>query len=125
MKIAMIIVRIVLGCMFLFSSAVYFLKLFPQPAMTGNIKVFMDGLNAAVYLMPLIKTTEFVCSVALLSGRFVALAVVILFPVIINIVFVHCYLAPAELPIAIALLIANLFLAYYYRDNYKGLLVAK
>jgi putative oxidoreductase len=125
MKMAMIIIRILMGLMFLFSSAVFFLKLYPQPVLKGNIKVFMDGLNAAGYLLPLIKATELICAILLLIGRFVPLAVVVIFPVIVNIVFVHAFLGPENLPVAIALLLGDLFLAYYYRNNYKTLLVAK
>ncbi len=125
MKIAMIIIRTLLGLMFLFGSVVYFLKLYPQPEMKGSIKVFMDGVNAAVYLMPLIKATELVCGLALVTGRFVPLAVVVIFPVIVNIMFVHAYLMPAQVPLAIGLLLSDLFLAWYYRDHYKGLLAAK
>lgn len=121
----MIIVRTLMGLMFLFSSAVFFLKLFPQPVLKGNIKIFMDGITAAAYLLPLIKATELICAIAFLIGRFVPLAVVIIFPIIVNIVFVHAFLGPENLPVAIALLCADLFLAYYYRNNYKTLLAAK
>jgi len=125
MKIAMIVIRTLMGLMFLFSSITYLFKLFTPPPMTGNLKLFMDGVNAVVYLLPLIKVTELVCSIALLLGRFVPLAAVILFPIIINIVLVNYYLTPAALSVAIPLLLCDLFLAYYYRNNYKTLLAAK
>jgi len=125
MKIAMIIVRTLLGAMFLFASVTYFLHSFPQPILKGNMKTFNDGVTAAVYLMPLIKATELVCGIALIVGRFVPLAAVVIFPVIVNILLVNAYLSPEALPIGIALLIADLFVAYYYRANYKGLLAAK
>jgi putative oxidoreductase len=126
MKIAKIIVRTLLGAMFLFGSIPYFLHLYPQqPLLTGNLKIFMDGVNASGYLMNLIKGTELICGLALVIGRFVPLAAVILCPIIINIVFVHALLMPAQLPIALALLLGDLFVAYCYRENYKGLLAAK
>ncbi|MDB5109681.1 MAG: DoxX protein [Mucilaginibacter sp.] len=125
MKIAAIIIRTLMGLMFLFSSVVVLFKLVPQPVLTGNVKVFMEGVNASVYLMTLIKVTELVCSIALILGRFVPLAAVVLFPIIVNIVCFHAFLEPEGLPIVIALLLGDLFLAYYYRDNYKGLLAAK
>jgi len=121
----MIIVRSLMGALFIFGSVVYFFKLFPQPAMTGNIKVFMDGVTASGYLMNLIKATELVCGIAFILGRFVPLAAVILFPIVINILLVDIYLMPTALPAAVILLLGNLFLAYYYRNNYKGLLAVK
>ncbi|WPU91023.1 DoxX family protein [Mucilaginibacter sabulilitoris] len=125
MKIAVIIVRTLVGLMFLFSSVVVLFNLMPHPELKGNVKVFMEGIVASVYLMPLIKITELVCAIALLTGRYVALALVVLFPIIVNIVFYHSFLGPADLPVPIALLLGILFLAYTKRESYKPLFAAK
>lgn len=125
MKIAYIIVRVLMGLLFLFGSIVYFLNLFPPPELTGNIKEFTEGLTAAGYFMPLLKFTELVCGLALVAGRFVPLATVILAPIIINIFFVHLFLDRTGLPAAIFLVLANAFLAYYNRDKFKPLFEAK
>lgn len=124
MKIAAIIIRVLMGLLFLFSSAAFFFNLVPTPELTGSLKTFNDGVTASGYLMQLIKGTELVCAIAFIVGRFVPLAVVVIFPVIVNIVLVHAFLAPEGLPVAIFLLLANLFLAYYYRDRYKTLVAA-
>lgn len=124
MKIAAIIIRVLMGLLFLFSSVAFFFNLVPTPELTGNLKIFNDGLTASGYLMQLIKGTELICAIAFISGRFVPLAVVVIFPVIVNIVLVHSFLAPEGLPVAVALLLADLFLAYYYRDRYKTLVAA-
>lgn len=125
MKIASIIVRILMGLMFAFASIAYFLKLFDTPEITGNMKIFNDGLAASVYLMPTVKTIELLCAIAFLSGRFVSLATVVIFPIVVNILLVHVFLDPSGLPIAVLLLAGNLFLAYYHRNNYKGLWASK
>lgn len=125
MKIASIIVRILMGLMFAFASIAYFLKLFDTPEITGNMKVFNDGLAASVYLMPTVKTFELLCAIAFLSGRFVPLATVVIFPIILNILLVHTFLDTSGLPVAVLLLAGDLFLAYYYREKYKGLLATK
>lgn len=126
MKIAVIIVRVLLGALFVFGAVVYFLHLpMKQPEMSADQKTFMAGVMASVYLFPLIKITELVCGLALIIGRFVPLAVVVIFPVTLNILLYHAFLGPAELPMAVVLLLANLFLAYAYRKNYTSMLVAK
>jgi uncharacterized membrane protein YphA (DoxX/SURF4 family) len=125
MKIASIIVRILMGLMFAFASIAFFLKLFDTPEITGNMKIFNDGLAASVYLMPTVKVFELLCAIAFLSGRFVPLATVVIFPIVLNILLVHAFLDPSGLLMAVLLLIGNLFLAYYYREKYKGLLAAK
>ena len=125
MKIAVIIVRLLLGFMFLFASVVVLFKLMPQPEPTGDVKVFMEGMVVTGYLMTLIKITELVCSIAFISGFFVPLAAVVIFPVIVNIFMFHLFLGPEGLPVAILLMLGDLFLAYYYRDRYKALFKAR
>jgi len=125
MKIAVIIVRILMGLMFAFASIAYFFKLMKEPEVTGSVKIFNDGILASIYLMPTVKVFELICAIAFLSGRFVPLATVVIFPIILNILLFHSFLEPSGIPIAILLMVGNLFLAYYYRDKYKGLLAAK
>ncbi len=125
MKIAAIIVRVLMGLMFAFASIVVLFNLVPQPEMTGDIKTFNDGLMASKYLMTTIKLFELVCAISFLSGRFVALATVVIFPINLNILLYHAFLDPQGLSVAIPLMIGNLFLAYYYRDRYKPFLAAK
>jgi len=125
MKIASIIVRVLMGLMFAFASIVVLFKLMPQPEQTGNVKIFMDGMTASVYLMTTVKIVELVCAIAFLSGRFVALATVVIFPINLNILLFHVFLEPSGLIMAILLTVGNLFLAYYYRDRYTSMLAAK
>lgn len=125
MKIAMIIVRTLMGLLFLFGSITYFLNLITPPPMEGAIKTFNEGLAASGYFFALLKVTELVCGVLLVTGRFVPLALVVLSPIIINIFFVHTVLDRNGLPVAIFLVLANIFLAYWYRDAFKPLLMSK
>jgi len=125
MKITVLIVRILMGLMFAFASIVVLFKLVPQPEQTGNVKIFMDGMTATVYMLTTIKVIELICSVAFLSGRFVPLATVVIFPITLNILLFHTFMAPEGLLIAILLMLGNLFLAWYYRDRYKAMLTAK
>lgn len=129
MKIAMIIVRTLIGLLFVFSSVVYFLMVMgvaPMPELpAGPLKTFNEGLAASGYFFTLLKVTEFVCGVLLLTGRFVPLALVILSPIIINILMVHLLLDRSTLVVAIILVVAQIFLAYCYRDAFKPLLTSK
>jgi uncharacterized membrane protein YphA (DoxX/SURF4 family) len=122
MKIALIIVRSLMGLLFLFSSITFLLKLITPPEPTGAMKIFSAGLEASVYLLPAVKIIELICGIAFLSGRFVPLATVLISPIIVNIFFVHVFLGPEGLPIAIFLVLANSFVAYNHRESYKPLL---
>ena len=125
MKIAVIIVRTLLGLLFIFASVVVLFKLVPQPELKGNAKLFNDGIAATVYFMPLLKITELVCGLALVSGFFVPLALVVLFPVTLNILFYNAFVMPEGVPMAAVMLGAHLFLAYAYRKYYAELLTAR
>jgi len=123
MKIVVLIIRVLLGLLFLFSSVVVLFNLIPQPEMQGAIKIFNEGLAASVYLIPLLKIIELVCAIAFLTGRFVPLASVIIFPVTLNIFLFHAFLAKEGLPVAMFLLAGNIFLIFIHRKNYQTLMV--
>jgi putative oxidoreductase len=128
MRIATIIVRILLGALYTFSAIMVLFNLMKQPEMTGNPKIFMEGMVASGYLMTLLKVTELLCGIALIVGLFAPLATVIIFPISLNILLYHVYIGPegaAGIPVAIFILIANLFLAYAYREKYKPMLKMK
>lgn len=122
MKIALLIVRILTGLLFIFSSLVWFLGLVQPPEMTGAVKEFNEGLAATGYFFPLLKSVELLCGIALVVGRFVPLAMIVLAPVVVHIFLFHVALDRTGLPVAIYLVLAFLFLAYGYRDRFAPLL---
>lgn len=125
MKIAIIITRVLIGLLLVVSSVMVLFKLAPEPELQGNMKILMEGFVASVYILPVVKVIELLTGIAFLVGRYVALAAVVIFPITVNIVLVHVFVAPEGLPVAIFLLAGNLFLAYVHRKNYEGLIAAK
>lgn len=124
MKIATIIVRVLIGALLLFASVAYFLKLFPQPEITGNLKTFNEGLAASGYLMNLVKSLELICGLAFISGKFVRLANLVLLPISVNIILVHLFLDPANIGMGALVFLGNIFLIYSYWDSYKEIFKA-
>lgn len=124
MKIATIVIRTLIGLLLLFSSISYFFHLFPDPAANDNFKAFNIGLVASTYIMPMAKSIELLCGLAFVSGRYVTLANLLIFPITINILCINIFLSPEGIPIAILLFFGNLFLVYRYWDNYKGVFTA-
>jgi putative oxidoreductase len=124
MRIVTVIIRTLIGLLLLFASISYFFHLFPTPALTGNMKIFNDGIIASGYLMPLVKTVELLCGLSFVTGKFNKLAYIIYMPVSVNIMFTHICLAPEGIPLATFLLLGNLFLIYTKWDSYKGLFEA-
>lgn len=126
MKIAVIIVRTLVGLLFLFASITYFLNVAPPPeGLTGDTKIFFDGIEASKYILPVTKIFEFLCALAFLSGRFVAPAVILIFPIVLNILLINAIHLPSGLVIAVPLFLGILLLAYVNREKYYPLLEAK
>jgi len=122
MKIAVIIVRVLMGLMFLQASLMFFLKMYPaQPEMSKDIMTYMNGLTIG-HTLEIIKTIELLCSICFLAGRYVALAAVVLFPITFNILIYHIMLDPGKMIVAILIFAAHVFLLYAYRKNYAGML---
>lgn len=125
MKIAVIIVRILMGLMFLNASIGYFFNLYPAPPdMPNDLITYMNGISV-VHLMEIVKVIELICAIAFLCGRFVALASVVLLPITFNILLLHVVTDPKTAAIAVVIFVLNLFLLYAYRKHYAGLFVAR
>src|SRR6187431_3239277 len=100
MRITTIIIRSLIGLLLLFASISYFLHLFPEPPLTGNMKIFNDGLNASGYLVPLVKIIELICGLSFVTAKFNKLTYILLMPISVNIICTHIFLAPEGIPIA-------------------------
>lgn len=124
-RIAATVVRYLMGLIFFVFGLNGFLNFLPTPPMEGDLGTFMGGLAASGYFFPLLKGTEVIAGLLLISGYYAPLAIAVLGPITLNIFFVHATMEPSGLPIAIFVFLANIFLAYAYRENFKGLFVSK
>jgi len=117
--------RLFLGAIFLVFGLNFFLHFLPMPAPGPRAAAFAGALFGSGYFLPMLKSIEVVAGLLLLSGRFVTLTLAVLAPIIVNIVGFHLFLAPAGLPLAFAVLAAELFLAWSYRAAYAPMLRAR
>lgn len=118
------VARIFLGLVFFVFGLNGFFHFLPQPAMPEAAGSFAGALAATKYMFPLIKGTEVAAGALLLSNRFVPLALTLLAPVVVNIVFFHAVLVGGGLAIPLAVLAAGLYLAWAYRASFRGVLAA-
>lgn len=121
---APIFARIFLGLIFTVFGLNGFLGFLPMPPLPAEGGAFMGALAATGYMFPLIKGTEVVAGLMLLTNRFVPLSLALLAPITVNILLFHTVLAPAPgMPLAI--IAAQIFLAYRYRDAFRAMLQAR
>jgi len=117
--------RLFLGLVFTVFGLNFFLHFLPMPPAPPRAAAFGGALFASGYLFPLLKTTEVVAGLLLLSGRFVPLALAVLAPIVVNIVGFHLFLEPSGLPIPLAVLAAEIYLARTYRAAFAPMLRAR
>lgn len=121
------VARTLLGLVFFVCGLDGFLHFIPQPTEPPSEPAmsFAIGLIKSGYMFPLIKGTEVAVGALLLTNRFVALALVVIAPVIVNIFAFHAFLAPSGLALASALVALELYLAWAHRSAYRPLLAAR
>ena len=120
-----LVARILLGLIFFVFGLNFFLHFIPTPPMAGPGGAFAGAMFATGYLFVLVKVVEVTCGVLLLAGRFVPLALALLAPVVVNIVFFHAFLAPSGIALPLVVLVLEIFLAWSYRDVYRPMLAMR
>lgn len=116
-----VVARVVLGSLFLIVAFNGLFDFLPMPAMPEAASAYIDAMKETGYAWPLLKVTEIVAGLLLLLGRFVPLALVVLAPIVVNILFFHVFLAPGGLVLGIALVILMLILARAYWPHFRSL----
>jgi putative oxidoreductase len=116
MKIASIISRYLLGLIFLVFGLNGFLHFIPMPPPKGTAaQQFGTAIFISHYWI-VIFGIQVLGGVLLLVNRFVVLALVLLGPVIVNIVFFHFLMAPEGIPLASVVTILWIILAVRYKQ---------
>ena len=121
MKHAVLSARLLFGFTLVVFGVNPWLQFLPLPELNEPATDFFNFL-AASYLLTFVKATEVVGGLLLLAGRFVPLALTILAPVVLNILFFHLFLDTTGLVLALLLVGLEVFLAWAYRDAFSGVL---
>jgi uncharacterized membrane protein YphA (DoxX/SURF4 family) len=123
-SIATIIIRSLLGLIFLVFGLNLFLHFIPNPSEPPAAMDFLGGLFRSGYLFPLLGATQVIAGALLLAGMMVPFALVLLAPVIVNIFLFHVFLSPGGLPIAIVVVALEVILAWMHREAFAPLFSA-
>ncbi len=125
MKIVAVIVRILLGLIFVVFGANGLHPFLPMPPIpAGPEKDFIMALFISHYAAVLFGV-QFIGGILLLVNRYVPLALTILGPVIVNILCFHIFMDPSGLPRAFVVTILWLILFYYHRRSFTGIFEQK
>ncbi len=121
MQVATIVCRTLLGLIFVVFGLNYWFRVIPVPPPEGAAAAFLGAMKASGYLS-VVKVLEVAGGLLVWTGRWTALGLVILTPIVVNIVCYDILLAGGLNPIVIAAAAFNLFLLYSERGKFLPLL---
>jgi len=116
--------RIILGLILLVFGLNKFLNFMPPLEAADAANNFFGALINTGYMMAFIAITEIVAGVLLLANKYVPLALVIVFPVMLNALLFHLFLDPANIVPALLSVGLNIFLFFAHKRSYDGILSA-
>jgi hypothetical protein len=121
------IARILLGLPLVIFGLNAFFNFIPQPTtpMSEGAAAFAGALMKTGYMMQLIGLTQLVVGIFLVTNRFVPLALALFAPFMVNSIAFHLFLERTGLVMAVIFLALELYLAWKYRQAYRGMLAAK
>ena len=114
--------RLLLGGIFTLFGLNGFFHFLPAPPPQGLAAAFVGGLVSSGYFFPLLKGTQVIAGLLLLSNRFVPLALTLLAPIVVNILAFHAFLAPDGIALPVVITGLGLYLAYTERAVFAPLL---
>lgn len=124
MKVLALIVRILLGLIFVVFGLNGFLNFIPAPPMEGVAGAFIGALISSHYVY-LVCGVQLIAGILLLVNQFVPLALAVLTPVMANILTYHLTMQLNGWPLALFTTILWAILAWRYRAHFASLFVQK
>jgi putative oxidoreductase len=121
MKYVIIIVRILLGLVFVVFGSNAFLHFIPMPPMQGDAGAFIGALahSGYIYVIAALQVLGGLC--LLIGSRLVAPGLTLLGPVIVNIVLYHLFMDRSGLIMAAIIGVLSLFLLWVYRFKFPAI----
>jgi putative oxidoreductase len=120
MQIATLIARILLGMIFLVFGLNGFLTFLHMPPPEGLAAQFIGALFASHYAYFLFAL-QILASLLLLTNQYVALALAVLAPIIVNILAFHIFMAPTGVPLALLTTILWMVVMTRHLDAFRPL----
>ncbi|SEN87721.1 DoxX-like family protein [bacterium A37T11] len=113
------VLSVLFGLMFINAGLNKFFNYMPVPK---DMPAEMQKMGAAFmqipWLMPLTGVIEIIGGILFVIPRTRALGAIVIFPVMIGVLLANIYSVPSGLPIALGLLVINLWVIYENRRKY-------
>lgn len=117
------VVSLLFGLMFINAGLNKFLNYMPVPKdMPESLLKVMGAFMTISWLMPLVGFIELIGGILFIPAKTRALGALIIFPVMVGILLTNIVNAPSGLPIAIVLMLINLWVIAENRRKYAPML---
>jgi len=117
------VVSLLFGLMFINAGLNKFLNYMPVPKdMPESLLKVMGAFMTISWLMPLVGFIELIGGILFIPAKTRALGALIIFPVMVGILLTNIINAPSGLPIAIVLMLINLWVIAENRRKYAPML---
>ena len=121
-KKILFVVSLLFGLLFINSGLNKFFNYMPMPKdMPESMTKVMGAFMEIGWLMPLIAVVEIVGGILFITNKYRALGAIIILPVMVGILLFHIVTAPDTLPMAIILMVINLWAIFENREKYLPL----
>ncbi len=118
-KKILFVISLLFGLMFINGGLNKFLNYIPVPDdMPEAMVKLTEALMSINWLMPLVAVVEIVGGILFIIPKFRALGAVVIFPIMVGIVLTHTINEPSGFPMALVLLLINLWVIFENREKY-------
>ena len=121
MKKASTIISILLGLTLITFGLNKFFNFMPVMELSAPGLEFMGAFVKIGYGMAIVAIIEIITGILIATNKYRALALVILFPIMLNALLFHMFLDPENILPAIIAVGMNLFLMYSNKEKYASL----
>ena len=125
MRIAAIVARYLMGFLFTVFGLNGFLHFIPQPPPAEPLALQYMTVMVMSHYFVLVFLLQLVSGIMLLTNRFVALAITLLAPIIVNILLFHALMNPEGLGLGVIVTILWILVFLSVRGAFAGIFEAK
>lgn len=113
------VVCLLFGLMFINGGLNKLFNYIPVPEdMPRAMVKLTEALMSISWLMPLVAAIEIVGGILFIIPKFRALGAVVIFPIMVGIMLIHTINEPSGFPMALVLLLINLWVIFENREKY-------
>jgi putative oxidoreductase len=118
------VIRYLFGAGMTFFGLANLFQLMPPHSFPGNAGILMTAFADSGYILPAVGLTQLILGIALVTNRFIPLALLAFAPIVVNVILFHVFMDMASLPMALPVVAATGYLFFYNRVAFRQLLKA-